>query len=63
MAETLFMFSFGVAHPNEPFSKGKKNSNLAKRKKEHFKARKRRKEFSSILEVIPNAEFMFFYAT
>ena len=46
MAEILFLFSFGVAHPDdpfsiaEPFSKGKQNSSLAP-KKEHFMARKR----------------------
>ncbi len=45
--EVLFMFSFGVAHPHDPFSdcwavfKSWTNSNLAKRKKEHFMARKR----------------------
>ena len=48
MAEILFMFSFGVAHPDailfsiaEPFSKGKQTQIWQSEKKEHFMARKR----------------------
>ena len=48
MAEILFLFSFGVAHPDDPFSdclavfkRGKQTTIcMAKRKKEHFEARK-----------------------